>query len=52
MTGCLQTYSRKETIPIDQLNFSFTVLNEEEPHEILEGPEDGVYIYGLYLDGA
>lgn len=52
MTGCLQTYSRAKTIPIDQLNFSFNILHEEEPHEIEEGPEEGVYIYGLYMDGA
>ena len=52
MTGCLQTHSRKDAIPIDQLNFSYTILNEEEPQDIVEGPEEGVYIYGLFLDGA
>lgn len=52
MTGCLQTFSRLKTIPIDQLNFSFTILHEEEPNEIEEGPSEGVYIHGLYMDGA
>jgi len=28
------------------------VLLEEEPSEIEEAPEDGVLIYGLYMDGA
>lgn len=52
MTGCLQTYSRKHMIPIDQLNFAFKVLKAEEPDEIEKGPEDGVYINGLFMDGA
>ena len=38
-------------IAIDKLNFSFKVL-EEDHTEIDKGPESGVYVYGLYLDGA
>lgn len=52
MTGCLQTHARNYKIAIDKLNFSFQVLTEEEPTEVEEPPEDGVYIYGLYMDGA
>ena len=27
-------------------------MEEEDPSEISERPVDGVYIYGLYMDGA
>ena len=52
LTGCLQTHARQYRIAIDELAFSFAVLAEEEPEEIEELPEDGVYVHGLYMDGA
>lgn len=51
MTASLQTYARRHMKSIDRLSFDFDLLHE--PSELLaEGPEDGVYIYGLYLEGA
>ena len=52
MTGCLQTHARQYKIAIDELAFSFQVLEAEEPGQVEERPVDGVYIYGLYMDGA
>ncbi len=51
MTGALQTYARKTKIPIDTLTFRTVVLDKFE-HEVTAGPENGVYVYGLYLQGA
>jgi len=51
MTGVLQTHSRKHQVAIDQLNFAFKVL-EVDNDGISEVPTDGVFIYGLYMDGA
>jgi len=52
MTGVLQTHSRQYRIAIDKLAFAFEFLPEEEPDDIEEGPTDGVYISGLFMDGS
>jgi len=51
MTGMLQTNSRKYSTPIDTLDIQFTTY-KTGPEEIFEAPEDGVYCYGMFMDGA
>eukprot|EP01041_Mallomonas_annulata_P001585 gene1585-3062_t len=51
MTASLQTFARKHMEAIDALSFEFEILLQE-PEDFSIGPEDGVFIFGLYLEGA
>lgn len=51
MTASLQTYARKHMEAIDGLSFEFEIL-KDKPEDIEQSPEDGVIIFGLFLEGA
>lgn len=51
MTASLQTFARKHMQAIDKLTFEFELLRGS-PDSIEDGPVDGVYVHGLYLEGA
>ena len=46
-----QNYARKHTIPIDEVGYDFEVL-EMDPARYKTPPAEGIYIYGLYLEGC
>lgn len=52
MTGALQTHARLHKIAIDKLTFSFEILKEEVLEDFECPPEEGMYIYGMFMDGA
>ncbi len=52
LTGVLQTHARQYKIAIDELGWAFEVLEAETPDDVEERPQDGVLIYGCFMDGA
>eukprot|EP00439_Symbiodinium_sp_Y106_P018870 s2058_g2.t1 len=53
-TGAMQNYARKHGEEIDLLSFSQKVMDNivNPKRELIVAPEDGVYIYGLFMEGA
>eukprot|EP00667_Euglena_gracilis_P000011 EG_transcript_11 len=51
LTGTLQNFARKKQISIDTISFNFKYV-QTPWKQITAPPEDGVYIYGMFLDGA
>jgi len=51
LTAALQNFARKYQFPIDTVAFSF-VMRDEAVEELTSKPEDGCYVYGLFLEGA
>jgi dynein heavy chain len=54
MTGTLQTYARKYAVAIDTLSFKFDAksVSRTDPGALSEGPADGIFCYGMFLEGA
>ncbi|XP_052747260.1 dynein axonemal heavy chain 7 [Bicyclus anynana] len=49
LTAAQQSYARKYKIPIDQLAFHYEV---QRTFTLETPPDEGVYIYGLFMEGA
>lgn len=52
LTGVLQTYSRLHKIPIDDVKFKTNMTPWEFVEDIGDEAEAGVYVHGLFLEGA
>ena len=50
LTGSKQNYARKTKIPIDAIDFTFQVMDQDD--QCTDKPEDGVYCKGLFFDGC
>ena len=49
-TAAKQNYARKYTVEIDKVDFDFFMKDNDG--DVDERPEDGVYVYGMFLEGA
>ena len=52
LTGTLQNFARKAKVSIDRIEFDFKFLDDKKVEDISEAPESGIYIYGLFIEGA
>lgn len=52
LTGTRQNYARKYGIAIDFIEFDFIIISDETKYDLENGPEDGVFVHGLYMEGA
>jgi dynein heavy chain len=56
ITGTKQNFARKHKLPIDTVDFDFAVLKQDLIAKIKDGkgpkPDDGAYVWGLFLDGG
>ena len=50
--SALQAYARRYKEPIDLLEFVPTVKPYKDLDEVPAPPEDGVYIHGMFVEGA
>lgn len=51
-TGTLQNFARKHIIAVDLLSFNFNIKDHLTHKDIHEKPDDGVYVWGMYLEGC
>ncbi|OQR83181.1 sporangia induced dynein heavy chain [Achlya hypogyna] len=51
MTGIIQNHARRQKLPIDTLSFQYVMLSQELA-DVTARPDEGCYIYGLFLEGA
>ena len=51
ITGVYQNHARETKIPVSDITMKFTVMNMTKD-EIQKGPKYGIYVEGLFLEGA
>lgn len=52
ITGTQQNFARKNQISIDQIKFDYELREDIRPSNCNERPETGVYVHGIFLEGA
>lgn len=52
LTAVLQVSARANGVSIDSLSYDVPVLTSADKSSVTSYPKDGVYVYGLYVEGA
>mmetsp|Transcript_13799 Transcript_13799/g.48023 ORF Transcript_13799/g.48023 Transcript_13799/m.48023 type:complete len:268 (+) Transcript_13799:254-1057(+) len=52
LTGSMQNFARAQSLPIDTISFDFIMLETFSADTISDKPASGVYIRGLFMEGA
>ena len=52
LTAVLQTSARANGVAIDALSWEFPVLQHAEVNQITSHPKEGVYVSGIFVEGA
>ena len=52
LTGVKQNHARKYIIPIDQIEFDFEIISNQEKIDTTKKAPDGWYVYGLFIEGC
>lgn len=52
LTAVLQVSARMNGVSIDSLSYETTVLTSSDRTTITAAPKDGVYVYGIFIEGS
>ena len=52
LTAVLQTAARSNGVAIDALSWEFPILNHGDTNQITAGAKEGVYVSGIFVEGA
>jgi dynein heavy chain, axonemal len=52
LTAVLQVSARMNGVSIDSLSYETTVLTSSDRSTITAAPKDGVYVYGIFIEGS
>lgn len=52
LTSTMQNYARGGGIAIDRLSLQFLIKDDLKWQDVTGKPEQGVYVYGMYLEGC
>eukprot|EP00828_Plagiopyla_frontata_P000773 TRINITY_DN0_c2428_g1_i1.p1 TRINITY_DN0_c2428_g1~~TRINITY_DN0_c2428_g1_i1.p1 ORF type:complete len:144 (-),score=20.38 TRINITY_DN0_c2428_g1_i1:84-515(-) len=52
LTAVMQTTARSSSLPLDNMCLQTIVTAARKPEDLAEPPKEGVYVHGLFLEGA